>query len=151
MQSTGLETMNITAWIVPKDFTGTTNTHCYLNADGVEMAAYTNMDVQSYLTANQDLQRITDDQHYALVTAFEDTCKVATRVTLERWDDLLGVLPPAKWGHFGGAELFHVIERLRGDLVAWYVKFDDKNCFEVIETSTAARETVIAKARAVQS
>lgn len=48
-------------------------------------------------------------------------------ITAERWDDMLNVLPPARWHHCYGVELFHVIERITGDLVTWYAKIGDQH------------------------
>lgn len=43
--------------------------------------------------------------------------------TEEQWWYALEVLPPCRWGHTAGVELFHVSERLFGDLVHWHAAY----------------------------
>ena len=34
----------------------------------------------------------------------------------------LEVMPPAKWGRINGVEMFHISERIEGDIVAWHAQ-----------------------------
>lgn len=42
------------------------------------------------------------------------------RITEDRFDWMLNVLPPCRWHRVGGFEVFHVSERLTGPLVSWF-------------------------------
>lgn len=42
-----------------------------------------------------------------------------TPITEEQYDYWLGCLPPSRWQHIDGCEIFHICERLRGNLVQW--------------------------------
>lgn len=40
-------------------------------------------------------------------------------VNQERWDEMLGILPPARYGSYEGVKAFHLSERLTADVVMW--------------------------------
>jgi len=40
--------------------------------------------------------------------------------------EMLEILPPARWTHIVGFEVFHVIERITDNLVHWYAKSNGK-------------------------
>jgi hypothetical protein len=74
----------------------------------------------------------------------------ARRVTAERFADMLEVLPPCKWGHRAGLEVFHVSERITGNLVDWYAIDGAGDHWHVVEVSTVKAATLaahIARAR----
>jgi hypothetical protein len=52
----------------------------------------------------------------------------------ERFWDALEVLPPCKWGHVEHFEVFHVSERITGNLVDWYAS-DGESYWHVVEAS----------------
>jgi hypothetical protein len=43
-------------------------------------------------------------------------------ITEDDWHDALNCLPPSRWGHSRGVELFHISERITGDLVDWFAQ-----------------------------
>ena len=47
-------------------------------------------------------------------------------IDVERWGDMLEILPPSRWSHIGQWDVFHISERLTGNLVSWYAKSNDK-------------------------
>ena len=66
---------------------------------------------------------LTEAQLDDLMTIYtESLITEPTEETAEAWDYALGVLPPAKWGTVGGVEMFHISERVYGDIVAWHCR-----------------------------
>ncbi|OAI04891.1 DUF1419 domain-containing protein [Methylomonas methanica] len=52
-------------------------------------------------------------------------------VTVERYDEMLNVLPPQNWKRLGGfpGEFFQLCEFYAGDVTSYFVKLDDSRCF----------------------
>lgn len=56
-----------------------------------------------------------------MLKAYHDTLVTAPAPeSLDEFDHALGVLPPCRWKNVGEAELFHISERVTGDLVIWH-------------------------------
>lgn len=69
----------------------------------------------------KEYEVLTDLQADKLFEEFEFGLITAPEViTEEAWDDALEVLPPCRWHSHRGVNMFHISERLTGDLVAWY-------------------------------
>lgn len=69
---------------------------------------------------------IDDDQFDELISARHETIKTgATVITAQRYNDMLDVLPPCRWHCVGGWSVFHVSERLSGNIVSWYAQKND--------------------------
>ncbi|AUS02241.1 hypothetical protein NVP2096O_06 [Vibrio phage 2.096.O._10N.286.48.B5] len=49
-----------------------------------------------------------------------------TAITPQRWDDMLNVLPPCRWHNNSGYSVFHVVERLAGNVVSWFALSGDR-------------------------
>ena len=47
-------------------------------------------------------------------------------ITEERFMYGLEVLPPCRWHNAGGFEVFHISERLTGNLVSWFAHKGDR-------------------------
>ncbi|NCA72567.1 MAG: hypothetical protein EOM91_21410, partial [Sphingobacteriia bacterium] len=47
-------------------------------------------------------------------------------ITEDQWTYALGVLPPSRWGLYAGVELFHICERISGELVSWYAHLNGR-------------------------
>lgn len=61
-----------------------------------------------------------------------------TKITEERFDGLLNILPPCKWVKAGLCEAFHLSERLHNDIALWCVRFGDEHyMFEGSDRQTA--------------
>lgn len=66
------------------------------------------------------------------------------KIDKDRYWYLLEVLPPCRWKTVRGVELFHVSERLQGELVTWCAKLGDKY-FEFEDLSYRNMEELAAK------
>ena len=56
-----------------------------------------------------------------LIEAHENSLKtLPTKITHERYWEMLEILPPCRWTMAGMWEVFHVSERLTGQLVSWF-------------------------------
>lgn len=56
-----------------------------------------------------------------LIEAHENSLKsLPTKITRERYWEMLEILPPCRWTMAGMWEVFHVSERLTGHLVSWF-------------------------------
>jgi hypothetical protein len=69
-------------------------------------------------------------------------------ISYERFDDLLNVLPPCKWRRLGGAEAFHMVERITHDIVTWCVRIGEK-CYSFDDTDKLTTEQAIEKVRPI--
>lgn len=63
------------------------------------------------------------------------------RITVDRYNEKLEVLPPCRWENYGGISAFHVSERMTSDIVSWYAKSGDK-CVEFYALSTISAATI---------
>ena len=43
--------------------------------------------------------------------------------TAERFDEMLNILPPCQWDRVRGVEMFHMSERLYGNVVTWFFNY----------------------------
>ena len=99
--------------------------HCesVLNKDGT--VAYTDgLSVAEYEQEHGFPVRVIDDAEFdALLSAHYETLKTKPQpITERRFWDMLEVLPPCRWHNAGGFEVFHVSERLTGNLVSWFAQ-----------------------------
>ena len=68
-----------------------------------------------------DWMVIDENDLVRLDAEFEETLVTdPTPITEETFLEMLGVLPPCRWSTIDGVEMFHISERFRGSLVAWY-------------------------------
>lgn len=54
-------------------------------------------------------------------------CSLPISITESQFYDKLNVLPPSKWRTILGVEMFHVSERLYGNVVAWFFCYEGKH------------------------
>jgi Protein of unknown function (DUF1419) len=67
---------------------------------------------------------------------FENSFKSEpVEITEERWDEMLGVLPPVGWKNDGTHESFKISERTAGSITAIFVRIKDRY-FELSDTIT---------------
>lgn len=62
----------------------------------------------------------------------------------ERHTYLLEVLPPCRWHSSAGVSLFHISERLTGNLVTWAAEFHG-DCFEFVDFADRPSEELACK------
>lgn len=74
--------------------------------------------------------------------------KPPQEISEERYHEMLNVLPPCRWHGIGELfESFHVSERLSGNVVSWFVRYDER-FFQIDDDATKTREELLAAVRA---
>ena len=68
----------------------------------------------------------------------------AKEVDESRYWDMLYVLPPCRWHHYRGIELFHISERITGNIVLWIAGLNGKY-YEFAHYASATNEELAAK------
>lgn len=114
-------------WLIRTDepFRG----HCQsvINPDGT--IAYTDgLTVDTYEAANGFPVRVVgDDEFNEMIQEFVNgLISAPVEITEERFWEMLEVLPPSKWTHHDGIEMFHVCERITHNLVSWFAHLGDR-------------------------
>ncbi|WP_373510392.1 hypothetical protein [Thiocapsa sp.] len=80
-----------------------------------------------------------------LVAAFEaGQITEPAEITEDAFHEALNVLPPSRWGHCMGVELFHICKHLTGDLVNWYAHLDGRY-WAFVDLCTAPGEDLAGK------
>lgn len=81
---------------------------------------------------------LTWDEVMPRIQAAEDAryIKPWAEITLERWDDLLNVLPPEKWQTVQGVNLFRLMERTAGNITLHVARLGDR-CFAAERRTTS--------------
>lgn len=70
--------------------------------------------------------------------------KPPREIDRERFWNALECLPPCKWAGMGTTrESFHVSERLSGNVVSWFLKYD-KRYFQLDQEATRTRAELFA-------
>jgi hypothetical protein len=106
--------------------------HAELNSrEGVELERLS-MDEAAERQAQADRQRY---------------CTGPQRVTDERAEEMLNVLPPYRWANHGSFEVFAMGEPLCGDLVTWFVRVG-RQWFELNESSTIPADRLMSLCQA---
>lgn len=111
-----------TQWIVTDPFRGYPDHALLTMSDGTQALDHHQSGVEGHLaTLDQRSQRIvTREILDTLQTAYyASRCTPPGLITEQRWHDMLGVLPPSRWTR-GRVELFHISERLIGNIVTWF-------------------------------
>jgi hypothetical protein len=76
-------------------------------------------------------------------------CKGPSKVTKERWWDLLEVLYPARWEHLEGAEIFMMPECISGSLYMFGVRIGE-DYFSVNESCDIPAAKLVEMCREIQ-
>ena len=88
---------------------------------------------------------VSDEELDALIAEYEATLITDPAPESEEdWWYGLEVLPPCRWKTVRGVELFHISERLTGDLVRWHARIGDQH-FTFTDQAGADMETLAAK------
>jgi len=101
-----------------------------------ELRAETGEDVQ--LLPLEDAGRMIDD---AQTRAY---CRAPVEITREQFDEMMNVLPPAKWLRGTASEAFFVPEALCADIYSWHVRIGEQYwCLN--RSGTRKPESIIAE------
>ncbi|GBF59164.1 hypothetical protein PbB2_02856 [Candidatus Phycosocius bacilliformis] len=108
-------------WVVELPFNGFTKSFVRHFSDGSITVGYGDVTYEELLTKLGDnLKIVSDDELEAMMDAHEQSLfTTPTAISQEKWDEMLCVLPPARWTR-GRVELFHINEHLSGSAVDWY-------------------------------
>lgn len=91
--------------------------------------AYTEgLTVEEYAKDRGFPVRVVDEPELdAMIAAYIDS-RVTDPVeeTKEQFWEALECLPPSRWHHVRGVELFHICERITADLVSWHAKLNGR-------------------------
>ena len=115
----------VNRWIVPAEYKGFAQTVTFIGTDGLEYVAYQKQPttLERYLADNPGFRVVETDEFDRLVEDYEySRCTKWQPCTKAHWFDMLEVLPPCRWTRFDGGEIFHVSERITGNLVNWYMR-----------------------------
>jgi hypothetical protein len=99
--------------------------HCVILPD--DSVAWTDhKSIDSYAAEHGGTFKILTGEELDAVMAEAEAALVTkpAPITAERFDDYLECLPPCRWHRHAGVELFHVSERLTGDLVQWCARIE---------------------------
>lgn len=106
------------------------------------------MTLSEYIAERGPVALYTEAEFSALVAEHERAqCTPATEETLEQWDDALDVLPPCRWHRYAGIGLFHISERLQGNLVSWHADVGGRY-FSFVDFADTPSAELAAKVRA---
>jgi hypothetical protein len=141
----------IIGYIVPKEFTGHCLSTLCKSSLGHEFVAYCNLSLSEFLAEHAHVgARLVDHAEYETLylSHLETFITSPVVVDSERFYWLLEVLPPCRWNTVGSVEMFHISERLTGNIVTWcaqyrstffeFVDSDSKTGFELSEKVKAA-------------
>ena len=120
-----------------KPFDGFTESTAYTDTDGVVRVSFSghlynnggaDLDLAAYneKKGGGDYVLITEEQLDSLQKDHEQgRTTLPSRIDEDKFFEYLNVLPPCRWEHIAGFEVFHVSERITGNLVSWYAKRRD--------------------------
>lgn len=98
---------------------------------------------------NIEVRLVDDVELYQLIQDFNNSLITnPEEISIERWEEMLEVLPPCRWNTYAGYSGFHVSERYTGDLVSWYFKKNGKaytfmdSCFLTYDQIAAKLATI---------
>ena len=99
--------------------------HLETMVDDDGIVGYDGQMLEDYLASSGKKLRVIDERECNALFAAHYLSLITEPAMIEPevWDDALNVLPPCKWHDLTDRiNVFHVSERLCGQLVQWYVK-----------------------------
>lgn len=96
--------------------------------------------IKTRVVGEAELNALIDEHLAGMVTKPE-------RITRERFDEMLNILPPCRWHNADGFEVFHVSERLTYSLVSWFAHMGSRY-WEFTDHDNITDELLAAKLRA---
>lgn len=162
---------NITGYLIKttRPYRGHTESIIYTDAEGVERVAYTgnpqvtsagrvlqertpDMELVDYMTERGTFKRITGEELDALQAAHIASLITAPEpMSEDRYNELLECLPPCRWHKAGKWSVFHVSERLQGNIVQWCAQSGSMVCYGWQDQADIATPDIIAKLQAAES
>jgi hypothetical protein len=100
------------------------------------------------IISDAELDDLLENHYASLVTK-------PKRITRARYWEMLEVLPPCRWHDVGGFNVFHVSERLTGNLVSWFIKVgrteETARFHEFTDRDNLKDSEILAKLKGLQS
>jgi hypothetical protein len=87
-------------------------------------------------------------ENFYKVPAREEFIHAPKRVTVERWDEMLNVLPPMYWRSGPGSESFKMIEFDCYDITTIFCRIGS-DYYELSDSAGLSHAAIVAKCRAV--
>lgn len=141
-------------YIVKLPFTGSIESETFTDLNGVERVAYSGylynnggecLTVSEYLALpskagstivnSETIDKLINEYEKLLISEFKE-------IDSERFFYMLEVLPPCKWSTVSNVELFHVSERITGNLVSWFFKKGDQY-FEKVDRDNVDKYSLV--------
>lgn len=141
---------NVIGYIIPKEFKGSCLSMLCKATTGHEFVAYCNLSLAEYLKQHEaeGAHVVTPEEFDVLYAAHLQTYVSAPQVVdAERYDYLLEVLPPCRWTNVGGVEIFHISERITGNMVTWCAQYNGVY-FEFVDADNKAGKELSDKVKA---
>jgi hypothetical protein len=138
----------IAGWIIRTDQPFRGNAQSILLTDGT--VAYTpgRQTFEQYKAENGDHFEAIDNAAFdALLATFEASRRTEPKsISEERYWEMLECLPPSKYCEVAGVTMFHICERITGELVDWFAVCNGKH-FTLCDYSHADRAIIAARIR----
>jgi hypothetical protein len=94
---------------------------------------------------NPKCELVDYDQLGILLAEYENSLiTIPEIITYDDYMEMLDILPPCRWHSIGKIEVFHISERLTGQLVSWYARSQD-NYYTFIDYSYLSDSELNAK------
>ena len=122
-QRLGAHGETLRMWLLPADTPYKGHPHSLMEADGtIQFSNHATLEEYEARTG-YTFRLVTDEELDALDHEFEESKKTPpSPISEERWHEMLETLPPCRWHHHNGVELFHMSEHLFGSLVDWFAR-----------------------------
>ena len=91
--------------------------------DGVDICSYSGVKISRILAENVKRQIMLLDDAIVAICTIEDSLylKPWKEITEERYNEMLGVLPPEKWKTVSGVSIFRMSEYITSNITAHFV------------------------------
>lgn len=152
--------MQLSGYLVETPFPGYITSTVYQDDSGVKKVEFSGylergtgakddltMDEYLALKSNQDKAiRLVDDHELDRLFTQEVQSMITDPKVIDkaRYNDMLETLPPMRWAQYGAWSMFHMSERLTGNLVSWFAKCGDQY-FEFDDQADLTRAQLINK------
>lgn len=122
----------------------------YMDQNGIECVAYRNgQTLADYLAENPQCYALNSAQaDEYLQKQFDSMVTEPEPCTAEHWQNMLEILPPCRWQTVRGVNMFHVSERLVGNIVSWFARIGESH-YTFNDHADCEMESLAAKVAAV--
>lgn len=118
---------------------------CSSDLGGDGLTAYGRKTLEEVRAEYPDAEVLSEEEGY--VRYNKAWIKPAVRITHERFDEMLNVLPPRRWYNHGATESFHVSERIAGNVVSHFCRIG-ADYFELQDLYTLVHHEIVTKCSA---